>query len=254
MIKFSCTGLCIASICGALSSQFVYANSNITKFQYSSNDGSVVVNIIDGKLDQYIGLVTFKGKNCQITRYGGPISGKLNERWSINWAPFGWTSHQGESINGTIANSVTEPAVGVISWTQLNGSNCTIPAKSGVDIYPSSTNSLKFNAKKQISVNFTNNSNPEVSIVRRFATRMHGCPGWQNQRKFSLPGVSGTYSSNINVTKCYDPEMFSADYYIKHTSAHVRVMCSWDLGGCSVSSFGFSNPSPWTAYNCFWFL
>ena len=78
----------------------------------------------------------------------------------------------------------------------------------------------------------------DIDISRRFATHLFGCPVWNGPRHFRVsPGKAET--ETINITKCMDPEMFSARYYLTGTRAFVRISCSFDLDECDVSTSAF---------------
>lgn len=118
-------------------STYLRSSKSERAIQYKSRDGNVSIYIVNGLADQYVSKVLIKNGSCQILRYGGPLFGKINEKFSINWANFGWKTRKSETLNGTISNSATEPPGATISWTKLEGNNCNIPAEQIVNLYPS---------------------------------------------------------------------------------------------------------------------
>jgi len=93
--------------------------------------------------------------------------------------------------------------------------------------------------KNEIGINFSNISSTSLTLVRVLASNEFGCPEWPHKKRLPLKEEGGSFSAEIGTQLCFDPEMFSARYYVMGKKAYVKVMCSYDIMGCDVKSQGF---------------
>ena len=101
------------------------------------------------------------------------------------------------------------------------------------------TNATVFFPGKKMSVNFYNTGYSDLHLSRRLAIQEYGCPRWPAEKKIMVGRHGGSYSESIGISRCHIPEMFSARYYLEHSKAYIRIMCSFDMTGCDVQAWGF---------------
>lgn len=110
----------------------------------------------------------------------------------------------------------------------------------GMGILASTSMALATSSPKIMKVTLVNNS-PVNLTIKQFNKPSNSCVRWipTPLKTYVLKKNGGKVEENMDISGCFEPNVFESDFYISNTLSFVYLMCSYDDGGCEIYGYNF---------------